>query len=152
MLKFSGLSSAWQSIWFGTRGSQVRILQSRPLKSRCSSMAEPQPSKLVMRVRFPSPAPFFDICKSSNKAYFFCVLQGILVQKGQNILFFYANTTLFVQYTQGDLQRTRTIVRWDSNPSVRGDSNQKEDDGNFALVGSRTKNVIKKFCVSGELN
>ena len=29
---FSGLSSAWQSIWFGTRGSQVRILQSRPFK------------------------------------------------------------------------------------------------------------------------
>ncbi len=25
----------------------------------CSSMAEPQPSKLVMRVRFPSPAPLF---------------------------------------------------------------------------------------------
>ena len=25
----------------------------------CSSMAEPQPSKLVMRVRFPSPAPTF---------------------------------------------------------------------------------------------
>jgi hypothetical protein len=25
----------------------------------CSSMAEPQPSKLVMGVRFPSPAPLF---------------------------------------------------------------------------------------------
>ena len=31
-LKTSGSSSAWQSTWFGTKGSQVRILSSRPLK------------------------------------------------------------------------------------------------------------------------
>ena len=35
--------------------SQVRILSSRPCG--CSSMVEPEPSKLMTRVRFPSPAP-----------------------------------------------------------------------------------------------
>ena len=36
--------------------SQVRILSSRPFCG-CSSLVEPQPSKLMRRVRFPSPAP-----------------------------------------------------------------------------------------------
>ena len=41
----------------------TRSLRGRPSYTRirrgCSSMVEPQPSKLVMRVRFPSPAPSF---------------------------------------------------------------------------------------------
>ena len=37
--------------------SQVRILSSRPYSCGRSSMVEPQPSKLMTRVRFPSPAP-----------------------------------------------------------------------------------------------
>ena len=36
--------------------SQVRILSSRPFCG-CSSLVEPQPSKLMRRGRFPSPAP-----------------------------------------------------------------------------------------------
>src|SRR5215467_5902750 len=40
-----------------TLGRTVRYtVAARPPRGR-SSMAEPQPSKLVMRVRFPSPAP-----------------------------------------------------------------------------------------------
>ena len=41
--------------------TKVRILLSPPLLSGCSSMVEPQPSKLAAWVRFPSPAPNF--CK-----------------------------------------------------------------------------------------
>jgi hypothetical protein len=37
-----------RGIWFGEAG----------LYCGCSSMVEQQPSKLKMRVRFPSPAPF----------------------------------------------------------------------------------------------
>jgi hypothetical protein len=33
----------------------------------CSSMAEPQPSKLVMGVRFPSPAPLFASARSGQQ-------------------------------------------------------------------------------------
>ena len=41
-----------------TLSRQARLLSLRPTGTRgCSSMAEPQPSKLVMRVRFPSSAP-----------------------------------------------------------------------------------------------
>ncbi len=53
----SGNSSAWQSAWFGTKMSQVRILFSRPFLCRYSLMAELQPSKLFVRVRFSLPAP-----------------------------------------------------------------------------------------------
>ena len=39
--------------------SEVRILPPPPvIISGCSSMVEPQPSKLIAWVRFPSPAPF----------------------------------------------------------------------------------------------
>jgi hypothetical protein len=43
------------------RGSSP-LLPTNP--SGCSSVVEPQPSKLVARVRFPSPAPFTRYCSS----------------------------------------------------------------------------------------
>ena len=38
---------------------------------------------------FRSNDTFFEIYRSSSKAYFFCILQGILVSFSQNTLFFY---------------------------------------------------------------
>ena len=40
--------------------SAIRAAMRRNAGCGCSSMVEPQPSKLVMRVRFPSPAPIRD--------------------------------------------------------------------------------------------
>ena len=51
--------------------SQVRILSSRPFFCGCSSLVEPQPSKLMRRVRFPSPAPVFIVTKNIVLGHFF---------------------------------------------------------------------------------
>jgi hypothetical protein len=70
---FTGRGPAWQGACFGSRRSAVRIRPPRrPTRQRyasllpnlcgCSSMVELQPSKLVMRVRFPSPAPQVRAC------------------------------------------------------------------------------------------
>ena len=50
-----------------------RILTRGPPRGR-SSMAEPQPSKLVMRVRFPSPAPFARSRFPSSER---CLMSGV---------------------------------------------------------------------------
>jgi hypothetical protein len=53
------------------RGLPKRPAIPSPTRSRgCSSMVEPQPSKLAMRVRFPSPAPRPDqlVCLSPSSA------------------------------------------------------------------------------------
>ena len=71
-------------------------------KCRCSLMVEHQLPKLNVRVRFPPSAPFFEICKSSSKAYFFCILQGILAIFSYNTLFFYANMKHLDLMTIGD--------------------------------------------------
>ena len=86
---FSGLSSAWQSIWFGTRGSQVRILQSRPFKQVQFNGRTP-----AFQAGYAGSIPvtcsiFFKIYRSSKKRIYFLFLQGILVNYGQNTLFFY---------------------------------------------------------------
>ena len=91
IVQLSGNSSAWQSAWFGTKMSQVRILFSRPC--RCSSMAEHQPSKLSMRVRFSSPAPIESISliriKYQRFFYFLGIELRCFVSKQVNIMVLY---------------------------------------------------------------
>lgn len=59
-LKVSASSRAWNGKPNGVHGmlysSGIRLNSQR---RGCSSMVEPQPSKLMTRVRFPSPAPIF---------------------------------------------------------------------------------------------
>ena len=70
LLNASGNSSAWQSAWFGTKMSQVRILFSRPfLNASVVQWLEPQPSKLMTWVRLPSLAPIKNTALISVKAF-----------------------------------------------------------------------------------
>ena len=60
----------------------------------CSSMVEPQPSKLVAWVRFPSPAPFTkisELCASSSAGYSTALLRrvsGVRIPSGVPYLFY----------------------------------------------------------------
>ena len=84
----TGSSSAWQSTWFGTKGSQVRILSSRPsefyfqILCGCSLVVKPQPSKLMMRVRFPSPAPKWAYSSAGQSARLISVRSMVRVHLG----------------------------------------------------------------------
>lgn len=71
----SGSSTAWQCTWFGTKGSQVQILSSRPFLWRCSSAGQSVRFIPVRSgVRFPPPLPKvvrFIKCNSLYKSYYF---------------------------------------------------------------------------------
>ena len=57
-LRCRGIAQFGSALGSGPRGRRFKSCCSDHLCG-CSSMVERQPSKLVTRVRFPSPAPFF---------------------------------------------------------------------------------------------